>query len=85
MPAASLLNLVDVELIYEGVKYVLQVRAGPCSSQTGRSASHGDRDVRSCPEGERCNTRLSFKNVQCKNEVNNLILTRQPFLYILLP
>ena len=54
LPAASLLNIVDVELIYEGVKYILQVRAGPRSFRTSCSASYGDRDVCSCPEGERC-------------------------------
>lgn len=45
LPAASLLNIVDVELIYEGVKYVLQVRAGLCSTQTSHSASQGVKDM----------------------------------------
>ena len=27
LPAASLLNIVDVELIYDGVKYILKVKA----------------------------------------------------------
>lgn len=39
LPAASLLNMVDVELIYEGVKYVLQVRMRLCSPQTSHSTS----------------------------------------------
>lgn len=55
LPAASLLNIVDVELIYEGVKYILQVRAGLCSSRTSCSTSHEDRGMRFCPEGGRCN------------------------------
>lgn len=45
LPAASLLNIVDVELIYEGVKYILQVRTGLCCPQTNHSASQGVRDV----------------------------------------
>ncbi|KFR12883.1 Acetyl-CoA carboxylase 2, partial [Opisthocomus hoazin] len=46
MPAASLLNLVDVELIYEGVKYVLQVRAGPIMNRT-----HTEIDVHRLNDG----------------------------------
>lgn len=85
LPAASLLNIVDVELIYEGVKYVLQVRAGLGSPHTGRS---GDRDrvARSCPGGERCSKHeVVVEKSSTQNEVNNLILTRQIFSYILLP
>lgn len=33
LPADSLLNIVDVELIYGGIKYILKVKA--CASQTG--------------------------------------------------
>lgn len=45
LPAASLLNIVDVELLYEGVKYILQVRAGLCYPQTSHNASQGVRDI----------------------------------------
>lgn len=62
LPAASLLNIVDVELIYEGVKYVLQVRAVLCSSGAGCSARWhhrlllGTRTCSSVPlRGGRCN------------------------------
>lgn len=62
LPAASLLNIVDVELIYEGVKYVLQVRAVLCSSGAGCSTRWHHRllpRTRTCasvlPRGERCN------------------------------
>lgn len=86
LPAASLLNIVNVELIYEGMKYVLQVRAGPCSPKVAMALLTGTGTCAPVLKAkDAINTRLSFKNVQHKNEVNNLILTRQTFSYILLP
>lgn len=80
LPAASLLNIVDVELIYEGVKYVLQVRAVLCPPElaaalagtTGFSPGQGDVLLSRLEERDAINTRLSFKNVQRKNEFDSL-------------
>ena len=42
LPAASLLNIVDVELIYGGVKYILKVKAAGSLDVSSTSGAWGE-------------------------------------------
>ena len=82
LPAASLLNIIDVELIYEGTKYILQVGAVLCSSQQCwlaplASPLYGDM---CSADGRSINTQIQgccLNACSIGNEVDSLVFKRQ--------